>query len=127
MPCEFRLCRGIARGPSVPVHRDTVRNWTKSPAFDPSLWMWAVDRDTGCRVGASVSNYNPRMRETDLDWFYVLPAYQGRGIGRMLVDETIRRSRARSSIIRLSGVADEFYMKCGFRRTDRWFVIRQSQ
>ncbi|MGE5579286.1 MAG: N-acetyltransferase family protein [Bacillota bacterium] len=105
---------------------NAVRDWTRSPAFAPTLWLWAVERDSGRPVGAAVSNYDPRLKETDLDWFYVLPPYQGKGIGRMLVGETISRSRERSSVIRLSGVADEFYVKCGFRRKDRWFIARRS-
>ncbi len=105
---------------------DRVKQWTSSPAFDPSLWLWVKEHGTGRPVGVGVSNYNPRMRETDLDWFYVLPSHQGKGIGRMLVKETIARSRDRSSIIRLGGVADEFYMKCGFQREDKWFVMTKA-
>lgn len=105
---------------------DKVRQWTKTPAFDPTLWVWVKDEDTHAPLGIGVSNHYAKMRETDLDWFYVLPAHQGKGIGRMLIKETIDRSKTRSEIIRLGGVADEFYMKCGFRRRDKWYVVRRS-
>ncbi|NLW16444.1 MAG: GNAT family N-acetyltransferase [Firmicutes bacterium] len=60
-----------------------------------------------------------------MDWFFVHPAYQGRGIGHMLVAATVARCRPKASSIRLSGIANGFYEKGGFRPGDKWFMMRR--
>jgi GNAT superfamily N-acetyltransferase len=54
-----------------------------------------------------------------LDWIFVLPEYQGKGAGRFLIDEIIKRSAYRSKVIRVGGET-EFYKKCGFYEKERW-------
>lgn len=102
-----------------------VRGWLEDRAFDPSLWLLARERQSGQAVGVGISGYYSPMREADLDWFFVDPVMQGKGIGRMLIAATIARCLPKAEIIRLSGIADGFYQKCGFQRTDRWHIIRQ--
>jgi GNAT superfamily N-acetyltransferase len=77
-------------------------------------------------VGLGISTYQACIRECYLDWIQVLPEYQGRGLGRLLVSETIRRAIGRSDIIRVTGMADDFYRKCGFVGTESWFNITKA-
>ncbi len=119
-----RLIRETESRMSLPAA--AVRSWRDGPAFDPALWLWVRERATGIPVAVGVANYYAPVRETDLDWIYVLPAHQGRGVGRMLIAELIARSRERSDTIRVSGQADGFYMKCGFRPASRWLIVRRK-
>ncbi|HBK86052.1 MAG TPA: hypothetical protein DDZ53_08510 [Firmicutes bacterium] len=115
------IITGTKTGYTVSPKR--VRNWMGDRAFDPSLWLLARERCSGQPVGVGISAYYVPIQEADLDWFFVDPAHQGKGIGRMLIAATVARCLPKAKIIRLGGIADDFYQKCGFRRGDRWFVI----
>ena len=96
-----------------------VKRMVSFSAFDPSLWFFVQDAESGKNVAVSISAYSPEVRETDLDWIFVLPEYQGKGAGRFLINETIRRCRDKSDIIRVGGTV-EFYRRCGFVDDTLW-------
>lgn len=104
---------------------ERVRGWTRKKAFDPMLWLLVRERQSGQPVGVGITNYFAPMREADLDWFFVHPDHQSKGIGRMLIAQTIRRCQPKSDIIRLGGIADGFYQKCGFQRGEKWIVAQK--
>ncbi len=116
-----QIITGTNTGYTVTPER--VRSWLDDRAFDPTLWLLVRERQTGQAVGVGISGYYAPMQEADLDWFFVDPAYQGRGIGRMLIAATVARCSPKAHTIRLSGIADGFYQKCGFKRGDKWFII----
>jgi GNAT superfamily N-acetyltransferase len=103
-----------------------VASWLELPVFDNSLWFWIRSRAGGDAAGLAISTYQTDIRECYLDWFQVLPEYQGQGLGRLLILETIQRVKGKSDIIRVTGRADEFYQKCGFYGTESWRIISKS-
>lgn len=96
-----------------------VKRMTSFSAFDPSLWFFVYDNESCDNVAVSISAYSPEVRETDLDWIFVLPEHQGKGAGRFLITETIQRCRDKSDIIRVGGT-EEFYRRCGFSNDTLW-------
>ena len=104
-----------------------VATWCQLPVFDNSLWLWVRSRTNNEVVGLGISTYQKSIRETYLDWIQIMPEYRGRGAGRLLVAETIKRAREKSDIIRVTGIADDFYRKCGFVGTERWYTISKKK
>jgi len=96
-----------------------VKKMTLYSAFDPSLWFFVKDITTQDLVAISISAYAPEVKQTDLDWIYVLPKEQGKGCGRFLIAETIQRCKGKSESICVAG-AEEFYRKCGFVDYELW-------
>jgi GNAT superfamily N-acetyltransferase len=96
-----------------------VRHMTAFSAFDPSLWFFVRDRSDGALAAVSISAYSPEVRETDLDWIFVRPDRQGKGAGRFLIGETVKRCAGKSDLIRVGGT-EEFYRHCGFFNDVRW-------
>jgi GNAT superfamily N-acetyltransferase len=92
---------------------------TAYSAFEPSLWFFVRDRELQELAAISISAYNAEIRQTDLDWIFVSPEYQGKGCGRFLVNETIRRCRDKSDSICVGGT-EEFYRRCGFIDFEQW-------
>lgn len=100
-----------------------VDGWSNLPVVDKSLWLWARSRASKEAVGLGISTYQASIRECYLDWIQVLPEYQGRGLGQLLVSETIKRAIGKSDIIRVTGIVGDFYRKCGFAGTESWRII----
>lgn len=98
---------------------ENVKKMTTYPAFDPSLWFLIKDTVTQDYAAISISAYDAEVKETDLDWIYVAPEYQGKGCGRFLIKETIRRCKNKSNNICVGGTV-EFYRKCGFVNSELW-------
>jgi GNAT superfamily N-acetyltransferase len=67
----------------------------------------------------SISAYDPEVRQTDLDIIFVAPNFQGKGCGRFLIGETIRRCKDKSDSICVGGKV-AFYRKCGFADYELW-------
>lgn len=97
---------------------ENIRKIAREPVFDGSLWFFAREIRSGRLVGIAISTYDRAMRETDIEWFYVLPAYHRQGVGRLMIQETIRRAEPRSEDIRVGG-ANAFYKRCGFVEKER--------
>lgn len=102
-----------------------VAEWCELPVFDESLWLWVKSRASKEALGLGISTYQACIRECYLDWIQVLPEYQGRGLGRLLVSETIKRAIGKSDIIRVTGMVDDFYRRCGFVGNESWHTLRR--
>ena len=91
--------------------------------FDPLLWFYVRDRETNKLTGVALSTYQESIRQTVLDWIFILPEFHGAGVGRFMIQEIIRRSLGRSDSIIVGGLV-AFYKKCGFytHRLDVWAV-----
>jgi predicted N-acetyltransferase YhbS len=96
-----------------------VKKMTSHSAFDPTLWFFVKDMLTQDLAAISISAYDAEVKQTDLDWIYVAPGYQGKGCGRFLIEETIRRCKDKSESICVGGTV-EFYRKCGFVDYELW-------
>jgi GNAT superfamily N-acetyltransferase len=81
----------------------------------PAKKPWAID----------ASYFSPVKKALYLTHMAVIPAMQQQGIGRMLLEEAVKQTRAwPAEAIRLDAFdaeagAGEFYDKCGFREVGR--------
>jgi GNAT superfamily N-acetyltransferase len=100
-----------------------LARWCKQPVFDESLWLWVKSRASKEVVALGIRTYQASIPDCYLDWIQVFPAYQGQGLGRLLVSETIKRAIGKSDIIRVTGMVDDFYRQCGFAGTESWHII----
>lgn len=106
----------------------TVKSWFQHPTFAPDLWLWVMDEKTGIPVGLGIAEFDPELREGSLEWVQILPAFQGRGLGKGLVHALLSLLQDRAAFTTVSGQVDAFrpeklYRQCGFTGDDRWWVI----
>lgn len=109
---------------------EVVFTWTQHPVFDPTLWVWAINQETGIPAGLGIAEYDPEVNEGSLEWIQVVPQYRGRGVGKMIVNELLHRLQGRAVFTTVSGDAESesypqgLYRRCGFGGQDIWWVCR---
>jgi ribosomal protein S18 acetylase RimI-like enzyme len=104
---------------------ETVKPWAAHPVFDETLWIWVLHQDTP--VGLGIAERDTTIHEGSLEWIQVLPAYRGRGIGRCIVVELLKRLQQHVVFTTVSGeytqTLKRFYESCGFSGKDMWWIL----
>lgn len=120
---HYRLAAGIIdeHEGSGFFSADNIKKMTGFSAFAPELWFFVRERSTDEPVGICITAYEPEVSEADLDWIYIRTKYQGRGAGRFMIEEIVRRTVDHSKVIRVGGTVG-FYKRCGFytREVNVW-------
>lgn len=112
------------------VTPEVVKGWLAHPVYDPDLWLWVIEADSGQKVGLGIAELDPEVPEASLEWIQVLPQYRGLGLGRTIVAELLQRTGKKADFTTVSGRKDDpslpesLYRKCGFTGSDVWWLLR---
>ncbi|KUH33402.1 hypothetical protein APY94_06150 [Thermococcus celericrescens] len=117
----------------INVNPEIVKSWTKHPVFDPNLWIWVIDSEKNTPAGLGIAEFDPTIREGSLEWIQVLPEYRGKGIGKTIVLELLRRLQDRAAFTTVSGEVNNktkpeiIYRRCGFQGNDVWWLLIKNE
>ncbi len=100
-----------------------IKQMTATIAFDPDMWVWIVEKSTNKKAALGIGDFYHPIKEGTLDWIQVDPSFHKRGVGQLLVESLISRIIKKQGSVRVTGVVDEFYKKCGLITKDDWYVI----
>lgn len=144
LPTGFRLA-GVVNSPdeveAMAAHiaqNDDVHNltafqdWLNSPVFASDLWLWVIDETADEPVGLGIGDLDPAHSEASILWLQVLPEHQGKGIGRAIVHELLRRMADRAVFTTVSGPVEDrdnpgaFFRRCGFTGDDVWWHLKRE-
>ena len=74
-------------------------------------------------IGAGGINFFPEKACAYISWDFVLPDFQGKGVGRKVMAHRLavirRRTDIQTVVVRTSQFTDPFYTKCGFTEVKR--------
>jgi GNAT superfamily N-acetyltransferase len=113
----------------IQVNREIVRSWLKHPVYDPGLWIWVADEQTGQMAGLGIAEFDPQVPEASLEWIQVHPHYQRRGLGKAIVTALLQRVSDNVLFTTVSGKVDsaaqpeKLYRNCGFSGNDVWWLL----
>lgn len=97
------------------------------PVYDPSLWL-GIKKD-GQLVASAIGEFDPEIQEGSIEWIQVVPAYQGKGLGKALLSELLFRLLPQAKIITVSGKKGTpnsplgFYLSQGFGQETDWWIL----
>ena len=110
---------------------ETVKSWANHKVFDRNLWIWIMDNHKNIPVALGIAEIDNTVPEGALEWIQVLPEYQGRGLGKVLVLELLNRLKGRVEFTTVSGEVnnetnpERLYRSCGFKGNDIWWLLRK--
>lgn len=117
--------------PTYSFSEERVLKWMEVPVFDPSLWIWVIDEETNMPAALGISDLDPTIPEASLEWIQVLLQHRGKGLGKLVVLETLKRVIGRVSFTTVSGEVnnpsnpESLYRRCGFQGNDVWWVLQK--
>lgn len=117
--------------PDLSVTEEQVHGFAQSPAYCPRLWVMAVHTPTGEVVGCALADLDRESGEGSLEWVQVLPQWRRQGIGRVMVNELLRRMKGAAGFATVSGKChspdspEHLYRACGFAGNDVWHILNK--
>lgn len=114
---------------NIKVDGNIVQGWFVRPVYDPDLWVWVDDAESGEHAALGIGERDALVPEVSLEWVQVLPAYWRKGLGKAVVAELLRRSSDKAAFVTVSGRVDnehrvqDLYRRCGFTGTDIWWLL----
>ncbi len=106
-----------------------VRGWLEHPVYDPGLWVWLEEADSGRKAGLGIAELDTKVPEASLEWIQILPEFQNQGLGTGIVTELLRRVEGKVQFTTVSGELENttqperLYRKCGFTGSDVWWLL----
>lgn len=113
----------------VTVSGEQLLGYSKSEVYDENLWIIAYEKASHKPVACGIAELDKEIREGVLEWIQVLPAYRGKKIGQLLVNELLTRLQGKADFVTVSGKVDNatkpemLYRKCGFTGDDIWHIL----
>lgn len=96
--------------------------------YDPSLWIAVRDKASRRIVASGIADLDARIGEGILEWIQVSPDCRGRGLGRFVVCELLRRMQGKAAFATVSGRLNNpgalaLYLSCGFENRVIWHLV----
>lgn len=114
---------------NIRVDHDIISSWKAHPAHDPTLWVWVFDDARNVPAGLGIAEIDLHVREASLEWIQVHPFYRGKGLGKAIITELLRRVAGKVDFTTVSGRVDndthpeQVYRQCGFTGSDVWWLL----
>ena len=111
------------------VTYEQLMGYTQTEVYHPELWVMAVNRADSSVVGCGIADVDRELKEGILEWIQVVPAYRGKKIGQLIVNELLRRMSGIADFATVSGKVNNqtspemLYRKCGFVGDDVWHIL----
>lgn len=111
------------------VTYEQLMGYTQTEVYHPELWIMAVNKEDSSVVGCGIADVDRELKEGVLEWIQVVPAYRGKKIGQLIVNELLKRMSGIADFATVSGKVNNktspemLYRKCGFVGDDVWHIL----
>ena len=116
----------------IGISEGELRSYTLRPVYDAALWLAVKETHTGTIVATGIAELDREIGEGALEWIQVSQRHRGKGLGRYVVSELLRRLKSKAGFATVSGQCNNatnpeiLYRKCGFSGNDVWHILRKA-
>jgi GNAT superfamily N-acetyltransferase len=120
--------------PNTDLTKDTLKEYTKNNVYNNELWIFIDKINNGMYmpVAFGIADFDPLVKEGILEWIQVLPEHRGKGFGKFLVAELLRRMKEKAKFATVSGDCNNIsnpiglYRKVGFIGDSIWYIAYKN-
>ena len=108
-----------------------LANYRMSPVYDETLWLCIKEKESDKIAASAIGEFDRKTGEGILDWIQVTEGFRGRGLGKYIVSELLRRLKGKADFVTVSGRTGNrtnpraLYKACGFGEEIIWHVLRR--
>lgn len=111
----------------ISVSENEILDWCNHPTYNNKLWIKI--EENGTIIASGIAEYDKALNEGILEWIQVLPEYQNKGYGKVIVDSLlIELKNLGAKFVTVSGNLDnkseKLYRSCGFIGDDIWYICK---
>lgn len=118
---------------AISVTEAELEGYQKRPVYEESLWLAIREDESGSIAATAIGELDRETGEAALEWVQVSMPFRGRGLGRFLVSELLRRIQGKAKFATVSGQCgnptnpEMLYRRCGFTGHDVWHILRKRK
>lgn len=120
--------------PNTDLTKDTLKEYTKNNVYKNELWVFIDKINNGMYmpVAFGIADFDSLVKEGILEWIQVLPEHRGKGFGKFLVAELLRRMKGIAKFATVSGDCNNIsnpiglYRKSGFVGDSNWYIAYKN-
>jgi len=115
---------------NILVLQKDIEQWILRSVFDEDLWVKITLN--GKIIASGIAEFDFETKEGVLEWIQVLPEYQRKGYGKLIVNALINRLSKIADFITVSGRLEngsnpiKLYTECGFYGNDIWYICTKK-
>ena len=116
----------------IGITEEELQRYTLRHVYDAALWLAVMETHTGTIVATGIAELDREIGEGVLEWIQVSQRHRGKGLGRYVVSELLRRLKNKAGFATVSGQCNNatnpemLYRKCGFSGNDVWHILRKA-
>ena len=120
--------------PNTDLTKDKLKEYIKNDVYKNELWIFIDKINNGMYtpIAFGIAEFDSLVKEGILEWIQVLPEYRGKGFGKFLVAELLRRMKGKAKFATVSGDCNNIsnpiglYRKTGFAGDSIWYIAYKS-
>jgi GNAT superfamily N-acetyltransferase len=115
---------------NIQASKKDIDQWISRSVFDKDLWVKITIN--GKIIASGIAEFDFETKEGVLEWIQVLPEYQRKGYGKLIVNALINRLSKIADFITVSGRLEngsnpiKLYTECGFYGNDIWYICTKK-
>ncbi|MBU1093606.1 MAG: GNAT family N-acetyltransferase [Firmicutes bacterium] len=115
---------------NIQASKKNIDQWISRSVFDKDLWVKITIN--GKIIASGIAEFDFETKEGVLEWIQVLPEYQRKGYGKLIVNALINRLSKIADFITVSSRLEngsnplKLYTECGFDGNDIWYICTKK-